>query len=93
LFNTGDVGGFGSNDMASLGVCSLDTPDDIFVSGGLESEMGDGMYQIDVSGVKVKGLASATFQHFCLITETNEVICWGLDNLGKLGLGSNDNPT
>jgi alpha-tubulin suppressor-like RCC1 family protein len=38
----------------------------------------------------VKGLASNSFAHFCVITYANEVICWGLNDHGQLGLGHSE---
>jgi hypothetical protein len=71
LFNTGEVGGFGNNEWESLGP-------GVVGKIGTASEMGDGMFVIDFgTGIKVKGLANHAFRHFCMVTETEEVVCWG----------------
>ena len=96
LFDNGDVVGFGMNQDMSLGRCTgsiidpyyhVDIPSNIF-SIPVTTENTPLLYFDGRShGMKVKGLASNSFSHFCVITQENEVMCWGLNNHGQLGLG------
>ncbi|KAJ1471122.1 regulator of chromosome condensation 1/beta-lactamase-inhibitor protein II, partial [Baffinella frigidus] len=89
LLNTAELVCWGHNyEYASLGTGTLSTEDPLYYIGDVPDEMGDGMPLINFgTGVKVRGLASNTFEHFCVVTYTNEVKCWGLNTYGKLGLG------
>jgi alpha-tubulin suppressor-like RCC1 family protein len=88
LFQNGDVVGFGSNDLLSLGQCTDVVQSELYYIGDVESEMGNNLPLIFGSDIKVKGLASSTFVHFCVVTVKNELRCWGGSNsMGELGLG------
>ncbi|KAJ1465803.1 regulator of chromosome condensation 1/beta-lactamase-inhibitor protein II, partial [Baffinella frigidus] len=88
LFDNGDVVGFGRNDRASLGTGTSSSEDPLYHIGDNAAEMGNGIPLIDFgTGVKVRGLASNTVGHFCVVTYTNEVKCWGQNEKGALGLG------
>jgi alpha-tubulin suppressor-like RCC1 family protein len=88
LFDNGDVTGFGSNIWGSLGSGTLCRMDPRYDIGNIASEMGNGLPLIDFgTGVKVRGLASNAFHHFCVVTHTNKVKCWGRNPYGQLGLG------
>jgi hypothetical protein len=96
LFDNGDVVGLGINREDSLGQCTSSTVDPNYYIGIYPRE--NGGYEILEStaliyfsslspNLYVKGLASNSFAHFCVITYANEVICWGVNDHGQLGLG------
>jgi hypothetical protein len=96
LFDNGDVVGLGMNQDMSLGRCtgSIIDPDyyvDIPFNSMLQYRTIENAPLIHfdgrLHGMKVKGLASSSFSHFCVITQENEVMCWGLNDHGQLGLG------
>jgi hypothetical protein len=96
LFDNGDVVGFGMNQDMSLGRCTgsiidpyyyVDIPSDIFGIPVTTENTPLLYFGGRLHGMKVKGLASNSFSHFCVITQENEVVCWGLNDHGQLGLG------
>jgi alpha-tubulin suppressor-like RCC1 family protein len=94
LFDNGDVVGLGMNQEWSLGLCTLSVNDPAYhvstqtrTTGGVEIADTAAFIYFDERSpnLKVKGLSSNSFSHFCIITAENEVICWGANNHGQLG--------
>jgi hypothetical protein len=94
LFDNGDVVGLGINKEGSLGRCTGSSVDSNYYIGIQPRE--NGGYEITnntaliyfkpfPSKLYVKGLASNSFAHFCIITLANEVMCWGGNDHGQLG--------
>ena len=99
LFDNRDVVGLGIDKEESLGRCTGSTIEPNYYIGIQPRE--NGGYEITDStaliyfsslspNLYVKGLASNSSAHFCVSTYANEVICWGLDDHGQLGLGHSE---
>ena len=96
LFDNGDVVGLGMNQEMSLGRCTgsiidpnyyVDIPSDNMLQSVPMENTPLIYFDGRLHGMKVKGLASNSFSHFCVITQENKVVCWGLNDHGQLGLG------
>jgi hypothetical protein len=91
LFDNGNVVAFGSNEYGSLGTGTSSVSNSGYYIGDVASDFGGGMRLVDFGiGVKVRALTSNSFLHFCVLTHTNEVKCWGENSAGQLGLGDID---
>jgi alpha-tubulin suppressor-like RCC1 family protein len=94
LFDNGDAVGLGMNQESSLGRCTGSTIDPNYYTAtqtrfpvGLEIPYDTPSIYLDERSpnLKVKGLSSNSFAHFCVITTENEVMCWGANDHGQLG--------
>ena len=73
---------WGSNNLGQLG------QGDTEVRGDEPGEMGDALLPIDLGGGLVSGVAAGG-NHTCALISVDDVKCWGRNNFGQLGQGSN----
>ena len=73
---------WGSNGLGELGQGDTET------RGDETGEMGDALLEIDLGGGTVFGVAVAG-NHTCAVTSFDDVKCWGRNNFGQLGQGTN----
>jgi alpha-tubulin suppressor-like RCC1 family protein len=101
LFDNGDVVPLGINRELSLGRCTGSIIDANYHAGLHTRDTGEYEIVDDTKliyfderspSLKVKGLASNSFTHFCVVTSENEVMCWGINDHGQLGMGHSDPP-
>ena len=50
-------------------------------------EMGDNLPTVDLGSGRTAAAVSAGYRHTCVVLDNGTVKCWGLNTLGKLGLG------
>jgi alpha-tubulin suppressor-like RCC1 family protein len=82
ILNTNQVGCWGQNTRAQLGIGSA------LPRGDGPNEMGDNLALVDLgTGRTAKFIASGA-THNCAILDNNQVKCWGQSFRGGLGLGS-----
>ncbi|MCB1014116.1 MAG: carboxypeptidase regulatory-like domain-containing protein [Acidimicrobiales bacterium] len=84
LLDNGQVKCWGFNNHGQLGQGTTDT------LGDQANEMGDDLAPVDLgTGRSAKAITAGGF-HVCAILDDSTVKCWGLNNHGQLGQGTND---
>ena len=85
LLTNGRVKCWGFNGVGQLGLGDVvNRADGMY-------ELGDFLPTVDLgTGRKAKAIAGGDF-HTCAILDNNTVKCWGLNDVGQLGYGDNDN--
>lgn len=80
LLKTNKVKCWGDNASGQLGRGNMT------VMGDGENEMGDNLAVIDLGTSRTVKTLAAGLEHVCAILDTNQVKCWGLNDIGQLGL-------
>ena len=82
LYDTGDVACWGGNDYGQLGIGSTEDILDESAETLTNISFPSGRYAIDIT-------AGEGFT--CALLDNNQAICWGLNDVGQLGLGHSNN--
>lgn len=82
LLSTGDVVCWGKNDKGQLGNESTDDWGD--GAGELPSALGPILLGADATAI------TAGLEHSCALLDSSDVLCWGKNDRGQLGIGSTD---
>lgn len=61
------------------------------VVGGSPNQMGDNLAAINLGTGRTVKTVAAGIEHVCAILDTNQVKCWGLNDIGQLGLSHANN--
>ena len=77
---------WGRNDSAQLGQGTITTQNDNQNIGDAEEEMGN-LNPINLGDDRTAKAISAGVKHTCVLLDNNEMKCWGVNNVGQLGLG------
>lgn len=81
VLDTRQVKCWGANDDGELGLGTTQA------KGDEAGEMGDALPSVDLgTGRSARGLSAGT-DHTCVVLDTNQVKCWGMNTAGQLGLG------
>lgn len=85
ILKTNKVKCWGANGSGQLG------RENTTAVGNLPNQMGDNLATINLGGDgSVKALA-AGLEHICALLSSNNLKCWGLNDIGQLGVGDNIN--
>jgi alpha-tubulin suppressor-like RCC1 family protein len=85
LLNTNDVKCWGDNDAGELG------RGNVTAVGTASGQMGDHLAVINLGAGRSVKMIDAGLEHVCAILDANQVKCWGINDVGELGLGDTTN--
>jgi uncharacterized repeat protein (TIGR01451 family) len=85
ILSDGSVRCWGDNGAGQLGLGNVTD------RGDGPNEMGTNLPAVDLGAGRTATTLAAGVNHTCAILDTGAVKCWGLNNLGQLGLGNNAN--
>jgi alpha-tubulin suppressor-like RCC1 family protein len=74
---------WGANTSGQLGLGNTNN------RGDESSQMGDSLTAVDLGTGRTAKAIAAGYQHTCVILDNESVKCWGLNDKGQLGIGSN----